>query len=273
MVPEALEATLQRLQDAGQLPRVKAIYLVPYFDNPCGITIPLERRIHLVEIAKRWSHRHHIHVIADEAYRELRYEGNDIPSTLSVDDEGDTVIVTGTFSKSFSPGIRVGWGLLPRHLTGPVCSQKGNIDFGSPNFNQHLMLHVLKLGLFEPHVSQIRDGYRVKLRAMLSALDDHFAGIDGVTWLRPQGGLYVWMQLPETLSACPNGPLFEAAIREGVLYVPGTYCYPDSGEPVRRNTLRLSFGVQSPDQIREGIASLARAVRQVAAEGEPKVRS
>jgi 2-aminoadipate transaminase len=273
MVPEALEATLQRLRDVGQLKRVKAIYLVPYFDNPCGITMPLERRARIVEIAKRWSHEHPIHVIADEAYRDLHYEGLNVPSTLTVDDEGDTVIVTGTFSKSFSPGIRVGWGMLPRHLVGPVCSQKGNIDFGSPNFSQHLMAHVMQQGLLEPHLSCIRDGYRTKLRAMLTALDNHFQGIDGVKWLRPNGGLYVWVQLPDEIPASPHGPLFETAIQEGVLYVPGAYCYPTSGEPVRHNTLRLSFGVQTPEKIREGIASLARAVRQVAAARAPKVRS
>lgn len=271
MVPEALEATLQRLRDVGQLERVKAIYLVPYFDNPCGITMPLERRARIVEIAKRWSHVHPIHVIADEAYRDLRYEGLNVPSTLTVDDEGDTVIVTGTFSKSFSPGIRVGWGILPRHLVGPVCSQKGNIDFGSPNFSQHLMVHVLQRGLFDPHLSTIRKGYRTKLQAMLAALDKHFAGIEGVTWLRPHGGLYVWMQLPEGISTSLDGPLFETAVREGVLYVPGAYCYPTSGEPVRHNTLRLSFGVQTPERIHEGVASLSRAVRHALARRMPKV--
>jgi 2-aminoadipate transaminase len=105
MIPEVLEATLQRLRDVGQLQRVKAIYLVPYFDNPCGITMPLERRARIVEIAKRWSHSHPIHVIADEAYRDLRYEGLNVPSTLTVDDEGGTVIVTGTFPNHFLLGF------------------------------------------------------------------------------------------------------------------------------------------------------------------------
>jgi 2-aminoadipate transaminase len=226
-----------------------------------------------VEIAKRWSHVQPIHVIADEAYRDLRYDGLNVPSTMTVDDEGDTVIVTGTFSKSFSPGIRVGWGILPRHLVGPVCSQKGNIDFGSPNFSQHLMSHVLDLGLFEPHLVSIQDGYRTKLHAMLSALEEHFTGIGGVRWLRPNGGLYVWMELPEAVSASPSGALFETAIREGVLYVPGAYCYPSSGEPTRNNTLRLSFGVQTPDRIRIGIASLARAVRSVLTSRVPRSHS
>lgn len=263
MIPESLEETLQQISCAGELGRVKAIYLVPYFDNPCGITMSLERRARIVEIAKRWSQTHQIHVIADEAYRELRYEGFDVPSTLTVDEEGDTVIVAGTFSKSFSPGIRVGWGLLPRHLADPVCNQKGNIDFGSPNFSQHLMTQIVKQGLFDTHLTRIRAEYRAKLQAMLTALDEHFGGIEGVSWLRATGGLYIWMELPDAIPASLNGELFETAIREGVLYVPGEFCYPDDGEPKRHNTLRLSFGVQSPPRIADGIASLARAVRQV----------
>ncbi len=216
-----------------------------------------------MEIAKRWSHDQRIHVIADEAYRDLGFDQLSVPSTLTVDDEGDTVIATGTFSKSFSPGIRVGWGILPRHLVGPVCNQKGNIDFGSPNFSQHLMHEVLRRGLFEPHLAQVRRGYEVKLQAMLEALDEHFGGIDGVRWMKPTGGLYVWMELPEGLSASLGSPLFESAIREGVLYVPGAYCYPSAGQGVRHHTLRLSYGVQSPEKIRQGVAALARAVQSV----------
>ena len=81
--------------------------------------------------------------------------------------------------------------------------------------------------------------------------------------IRPSGGLYVWVQLPDGVPAGPDGLLFDTAIREGVLYVPGQYCYPAMGEPVRRNTIRLSFGVQTPDKIRQGVAALARALRQV----------
>jgi 2-aminoadipate transaminase len=265
MLPEALERTLRQLDERGELRRVKAIYLVPYYDNPCGITMPLERRARIVDIARRWSRDHRIHVIADEAYRDLRYAGDDIPSTLTVDDEGDTVIVTGSFSKSFSPGVRVGWGILPRDLMGPVCSQKGNIDFGSPNFSQHLMAEVLTRGLFETHLARIRQSYRVKLQAMLEALQAELGALSGVSWFRPTGGLYVWVQLPQELSAGPDGPLFDRALQEGMLYVPGEYCYPTLGEPVRHNTLRLSFGVQTPEKIEQGVAALARAIRQVCA--------
>lgn len=264
MIPESLVETLERLDAAGELDRVKAVYLVPYFDNPGGVTMPLERRANIVELAKKWSRREKIHVISDEAYRQLRYSGDDIPSTRACDEEGDTVIVAGTFSKSFSPGIRVGWGILPAHLAGPVNEQKGNVDFGSPNFNQHLMAKVLELGLFEPHVDRLRNEYRRKLTAMLEAAREHLGRLEGVHWLAPTGGLYVWARLPEHIETGMSGSLFDAAVREGVLYVPGQYCYPMEGEAVCRNTMRLSFGVQSCEKIREGVKKLSRAIAAVA---------
>lgn len=267
MVPESLDGALRRLEQAGELPRVKLIYLVPYFDNPCGVTTSLARRAAIVELAKRWSKTTQIHVIEDAAYRELRYAGDDVPSARTVDDQGDTVIVAGTFSKSFSPGIRVGWGILPPHLVGPVCDLKGNIDFGSPNFSQELMGKVLEQGLFEPHVEAIRASYQTKLHAMLDAAQEHLAPLPGVSWRRPDGGLYVWATLPDHVDTGPGGRLFDRALEEGVLYVPGEFCYPLEGEPVRKNTMRLSFGVQSPEGIRQGIASLARAVQWAAQPG------
>ena len=263
MVPAALNEVLQRLERGHDLGRVKAIYLVPYSDNPRGITMPLNRVVEIVELAQRWSTASKIHVIADEAYRELRYSGTDLPSARTADERGDTVIVAGTFSKSFSPGVRVGWGLLPPHLVEPVCNQKGNIDFGSPNFNQCLMAKVMELGLFERHVEEIRDNYQQKLRAMLAAADEHLGPLEGVRWTRPTGGLYVWVTLPTQIDTGPQGALFDAAIDQGVLYVPGQYAYPTEGGPIQTNTMRLSFGVPSCEQIRSGVESLARAIREV----------
>ncbi len=263
MIPESLEQTLRRLEVDGQLARVKAIYLVPYYDNPRGLTMPLARCERIVDIARRWSKQSKIHVIADDAYRALRYEGDDVPSLRSCDEDGETVIVAGTFSKSYSPGIRVGWGILPKHLVGPVCDQKGNIDFGSPNFSQHLMAKVLQLGLLTPHIDRIRDNYRGKRDALLAAADEFLAPIAGVTWTRPGGGLYVWAELPDDIDTGPNGRLFDAAVAEGVIYVPGQYGFPGEGEPVRKNTMRLSFGVQSCEKIRDGIRALAAAIQQV----------
>jgi 2-aminoadipate transaminase len=263
VIPEALEDLLRQRERQGDLARVKAIYLVTYFDNPCGVTMPAGRREQIIGIAKRWSREGRIHVIADAAYRDLRYVGDDVPSLWSYDEEGDTVVLAGTFSKCYSPGIRVGWGILPAHLVDPVCNQKGNIDFGSPNFSQHLMAKVIELGLLAEHIAQIRESYRQKLQAMLSAADEFLAGLPGVCWQRPQGGLYVWVQLPASIDTGPQGQLFSRAIEEGVLYVPGQFCYPTAGETVARNHMRLSFGVQSPERIRDGIAALARAIGTV----------
>ena len=118
------------------------------------------RRAPVVDTIKCWSRQGTIRIIEDAAYRELRYTGDDVPSLRSYDPEGDTVILTETFSKSFSPGIRVGWGFLPRDLIEPVANQKGNIDFGSPNLSQHLMAAVMEAGLLRPHIEKLRDHYR-----------------------------------------------------------------------------------------------------------------
>jgi len=263
VIPAALEEELARREGSGERDRVKAIYLCSYFDNPNTSTLPADRRAEIVEIAQRWSRRGKIHVLEDIAYRELRYAGDDVPSMRAFDERGDTVIVAGTFSKSFSPGLRVGWGVLPPHLVGPVCSQKGNLDFGSPNFTQHLIAKVLEMGLYDEHVQRLRAAYRAKLRAMLDAADEHLGPIDGADWQVPEGGLYVWLKLPEDVDTGPDGQLFDLALAEGMMYVPGQYFYPSEGVPAARNMIRLSFGVQSPENIARGMAALARAVRSL----------
>ena len=260
MIPEALEETLRSIEAKGELPRVKAIYCTSYFDNPCSVSVFEDRRPQLVEVAKRWSRVGRIFVIEDAAYRELRYECEDLPSLRAYDEEGDTVIATGTFSKSFSPGVRVGWGALPRDLVPAVCDQKGNIDFGSPHFAQRLVSKMLELGLYEPHLEQLREGYRAKLHAMLNAADAYMAQLPGVHWIRPQGGLYVWLTLPEEIDTGPDGPLFSRAMESGVLYVPGQYCFASEGETRGKHTIRLSFGVQTAEKIDEGMKALAQAI-------------
>ncbi len=263
MIPDALEAALAEQDRRGSLSLVKAIYVSSYFENPSTVTLSAARRPQIVEIAKRWSRGGRpIYLIDDSAYRDLRYAGDDLPSMAAFDEDGDTVIVAETFSKSFSPGMRVGWGILPRQLAGPVASVKGNIDFGSPNFNQHLMAAVMERGLLEPHVETLRATYRAKLDAMLAAMDEHLGGIEGVRWRRPTGGLYVWLELPNHVDAGPNGALLGRAMDEGVLYVPGEYCFPAAGEPCRTSTMRLSFGVQTAENLRRGVEALARAIRR-----------
>lgn len=262
MIPAALDEAFARCEAAGELDRVKAVYITTYFDNPSTVTLSAERRPEILEIVRRWSGRRRIYVIEDAAYRELRYQGDDVPSLRSFDEAGDRVILAQTFSKAFSPGIRVGWGVLPPVLVEPLMCQKGNADFGAPNFNQYLMAKVLELDLFRPHVARLRQAYRVKLEAMLQAAAEHLGPLPGVDWLRPSGGLYIWLRLPEGIDTGTTGRLFDLALEQGTLYVPGHYCYPRDSQPIVRNQIRLSFGVQSPARIREGIAALGRAVRQ-----------
>jgi len=265
MLPEALDEHLARLDAAGEIERVKAVYLVPYFDNPQGITTSSDRAARIVEIAQRWSINHTIHVIADEAYRELRYAGPDVSSARCFDETGETVIVAGTFSKSFSPGLRVGWGILPKNLVEPICNQKGNMDFGSPNFAQAIMTRVMERGDFNSQIDVLRAGYAPKLQAMLDAADEFLGPIPGTSWTHPSGGLYIWARMPKGLDTGPDGPLFQRAIQEGMLYVPGQYCFPREGEPIQTNAMRLSFGVQSRVRIRQGMQALANAINKAQA--------
>lgn len=260
MRADALDAELARLEAAGELSRVKAIYAMSYFDNPRSITLARDRRSEIVRIAKARSTAAPIYLIEDAAYRELRFSADDLPSLFSHPESDDFVIYAGTFSKSFSPGVRVGFGILPSALVAPVLALKGNLDFGSPNLNQRLVSEVLRLGLYEPHVAMLRAMYARKRDAMCAAIDRELAGA-GV-YLRPEGGLYVWLQLMADVDTGPNGPLFGCALEEGMLYVPGEYCFPN---PAResRSCMRLSFGVQTEERIATGIACLARAIARV----------
>jgi 2-aminoadipate transaminase len=261
---DALEAELARLEEAGDLNRVKMIYLVSSFENPSGVTLADDRRKQVVEIAKRWSKQHRILILEDAAYRELRYEGEDGPSIWRYDETRQYVILAQTFSKSFSPGIRVAYGVLPRDLVSAIHDVKGNFDFGSPNLNQRIVSHALRSGKYEQHVAGLQSSYRVKRDAMLAAADEFFSDIPGVSWLRPNGGLYVWMTLPDEVETGFAGPLFQHATKsESVMYVPGEIAYPKDSPHRRRSQMRLSFGVETPDTIREGMRRLAKAVRHV----------
>ena len=260
MCPEALDRTLAQLDAEGLLPRVKLIYVVSYYDNPSGVSVATDRRQAIVDCAQRWSREQRICVLEDAAYRELRYDGEVFPSLWSCDASRDYVIYTQTFSKTLSPGLRVGFGIVPRDVVSPICDRKGNDDFGSPNLNQHLLSNILSDGMYQSHLLEVRAGYQEKRDAMLAAAQSYFNDIPGVSWHHPHGGLYVWMTLPESISTGFNQPLFQAAVSEGVMYVPGELCYaPDK---VQHNQMRLSYGVQTPEGINAGMQRLARAVEQ-----------
>lgn len=266
VIPSGIDETLERLEAVGQLERVKAFYLPSYFDNPTSVTLSAARRPELVETLARWNRKTPLVLLEDAAYRELRYDGADLPSLAHYDESGELVASTGTFSKSFAPGVRIGWGVLPKWLVEPVLNQKGNIDFGTANLNQHLMHEVLTGGRYEAHRDKLRAAYTAKRDAMLAALDTTFRHRAGFHWKAPAGGLYVWLTLPPEFDTGLDGALFDRALNQGMLYVPGQYFYPAEGPPPACNTMRLSFGVQPAARIGLGIAALGRAVDQVLAE-------
>ena len=264
MRPEALDAELTELDAAGDLPRVKLIYLVSDFENPSGICLAADRRREIVAIAQRWSRSQRIHILEDSAYRELRYDGVSAPSVFSFDEDRESVIYTQTFSKSFSPGLRVGFGIAPQEVATAMLARKGNEDFGSAHLNQHLVATVLEQGWYGPHLAAVRQGYARKRDALLAGLDRYFAGLEGVSWVRPAGGLYVWMSLPPHVETGFDSALFEhAAKTEQVMYVPGELCYGGELASRPRHQMRLSFGVLDPASLEEAAARLSRAVRAV----------
>ncbi|MFN0054995.1 MAG: PLP-dependent aminotransferase family protein [Planctomycetales bacterium] len=261
---DALADQLEQLAQSGELPRVKLIYVVSYYDNPTGISLGVDRRAVVVELARRYSRKHRIMILEDAAYRELHYDGPRLPSLWSFDPEHETVILAQTFSKSYAPGIRVGYGVAPRGLVPPLCDRKGNEDFGSANFNQHLLATVFEQAAYEPHVERLRQTYKAKRDAMLAAAERYFSGIPEVNWVRPQGGLYVWMSLPQRIDTNFDGALFRRATQvDRVMYVPGSICYAGEDSTRPRHQMRLSFGTQSLEGLDEGMRRLAQAVRSL----------
>jgi len=257
---DALEATLAELDSQGDLGRVKLIYTVSEHSNPSGISLAEDRRGPLVEIARRWSTQGHIYVLEDAAYRGLNYEGDEPRSVWRHDPEGETVILARTFSKTFSPGIKLGFGVLPAPLLDAVLNLKGNHDFGTTNLTQQVMAKALADGSYDRHLGTLIGMYRRKRDIMLDALDEHFAPFDGlVTWTRPQGGMFVWLEAPAQLDMGTTGPVVAHCLERGVLYIPGAFAFPDEPVLAPRNFARICFGVPSEADLVEGIRRLASA--------------
>lgn len=267
MCPDQLDRLLSGLSAAGQLQRVKFVYVVSYHQNPTGITLSAERRKQLLDVVRHWSEKsgQRILIVEDAAYRELTYQGEAPPSIKSHDTDNQYVALCQTFSKPFAPGLKTGYGLLPEGLVEPVTLCKDGRDFGSSNFNTYVLSRAMSEGVYDRHVEVLCQAYAAKIQATLDALDEHFADIEGVSWTVPTGGLYVWLTLPDAMQTSRNSALFEQSLDEGLLYVPGDYCYPN--DPTRKaptNTLRLAVGVPNLEQIREGVARLAKAIKETA---------
>ena len=257
---DALERTFEEIRDRGELGRVKLLYTIPEHANPTGISLADDRRKPLLDLVRRWSETagRRIPILEDSAYHGLSYGRDEARSLWSLDPEGETVILARTFSKTYSPGMKLGYGVLPADLVDPVLSIKGNHDFGTSNLVQKLV----RLVLANRHVERLKALYARKRDVFLEAIDRHFEPLrDRVSWTRPEGGLYVWMTLPEGVDTGFDGPLFPRCLSEGVIYVPGEFAFAPEPTPPPRNHLRLSFGVPDEATLAEGARRLAGAVR------------
>jgi len=262
-----LEKVLEQLKKSGELRRVKALYLVTYFQNPTGATTSLAKKAATLKLLKKYERAagHPLYLLEDAAYRELRFDhGADVPTALTLPGAAERVIYTGTYSKPYAPGARVGFGILPEPIFTTVQRIKGNHDFGSANLLQQLLAGALASGLYDKHVAKVRKNYSRKAAVMKQALAEHFP--KSVEIWESGGGLYFWARLPKKISAGVKSKVFQAALKADVLYVPGELCYAD--DPSRKkpdNEMRISFGSASVDNIREGIKRLGAVLRKALA--------
>ena len=257
-----LEAVLAALKRSGDLRRVKLLYLVSYYQNPTGRTTSFVKKAGALELLRRFEAAagHPIYLLEDAAYRELRFGGDDVLSGLYVKGQSERVIYAGTYRKPFATGASVGFGLMPEPVFTTVMRIKGNHDFGSSNLLQQLLAQALSSGRYEKHLAALRRRYAHKACLMRAALEQHFPA--EVEWWEPAGGLYFWARLPQRLKSGYASKVFQQALANNVLYVPGVLCYAD--DPSRRkpnHEMRLSFGGATEVNVRKGIARLGAVLR------------
>lgn len=236
MLPEALESALSQ--------RPKLLYVIPDFDNPGGTTTNLERRRAIVDGARR----HGVLVCEDAPYRELRFEGEPLPTLFELHPDG--VVHMGTFSKTLAPGLRLGWITGPAEVVERATYAKQATDLQTATFTQMVAEAWLEEDSMAEQLEQVRGYYRRQRDAMIAALEAHMPR--GVRWTTPSGGMFLWLTLPNSLDA---SALMQRAVDAGVAYVPGAPFFADGSGA---NTLRLSYSVASLDQIERGIGALGK---------------
>lgn len=227
----------------------KLVYVVSEFSNPRGTTLSRERRAALVRLCQQ----HRVPVLEDNPYGELRFRGEDLPAIASFDDAG-VAIHLGTFSKTLAPGMRLGWLVGPKELVRACTIAKQAADLHTGTLAQRAAVSLLGRFDYDAHLARLRVIYGERCVTMLDALARHLPA--GTRWTRPDGGLFIWGQLPSGVSA---DDLFHDAIRERVAFVPGSAFYAVAP---RHDMLRLNYSNCQPEQIEEGIARLGRAVRR-----------
>lgn len=238
----------------------KFLYVLPNFQNPGGVTLSLERRHRLVELAAHYG----VPILEDDPYGQLRYEGDHLPALVKLDAElhgsgnggapfRGGVIYLGTMSKILAPGLRIGWVVAPEEVRDRLVQMKQGVDLHTSTFSQMVTYETARGGFLDQHVRRLRTVYRERRDAILAALERHCP--PGVRWTRPQGGLFTWLTLPEGYPKTSD--LLADALKEKVAFIPGPPFYPGPGGD---RSMRLNFSYCQPEVIEEGIRRLGQVL-------------
>ncbi len=241
-----LEEKLRELRREGKKP--KMIYTIPTFQNPAGVTMSLDRRKHLIELAEEYDTL----ILEDGPYEELRYSGERVPQIRALSHE--RVVYLGTFSKIMSPGIRLAYMVAPEEIIHKAVLAKQGIDLCTNTVGQFIAREYISKGYLEKELPRIIGIYRRKRDVMLDALEDYFP--DGVEWTRPDGGMFLWVTLPENVDA---EKMFPKAIENKVAYVIGSAFFANRDH---KNTMRLNFTYPSEEKLEEGVKRLGKVIRE-----------
>jgi len=241
----ALERVLERAASAARLP--KFIYNIPDFHNPTGVTMPLERRRALIELAVR----HRVLLVEDSPYRKVRFEGQSVPSLKSLDTDGTAVIQLGTFSKLLAPGLRVGWAAGAPDLLARMAQLKS--DAGSCPLTQRVILEFCAAGRLDAHTARVQEAYRAHRDRMVRAME---RDLPEVSFQVPNGGYYLWLSLPPGVD---GDELARRAGDAGVIVIAGSKFFALGGGDQRGRYIRVAFSHANLDEIDEGVRRLAAA--------------
>lgn len=238
---EAYEEVIAQVKAEGKV--VKFLYMIPDFQNPSGESLTLEERRMLVGLAQK----HDFLIVEDSPYRELRYEGEHVPVMYSIDP--DRVIHLGSFSKIFAPGFRLGWAIAHPEILDKIYVCKQSLDLCPPIFDQYVAAEFLESGRLDENLVRSIALYKGKRDLLLGLLERHMPA--GVRWTRPEGGLFLFLTLPEGFEAVK---FYDKALDAGVAYVAGEFFHPDGNG---KNTMRLNFSFMTEERIVEGVKLLA----------------
>ena len=243
---QAYETVLNQVKAEGK--QVKFLYMIPDFQNPSGESLTLEERQMLVDLAAEYDFL----IVEDSPYRELRYEGEPVPTMYSL--SPDRVIHLGSFSKIFAPGFRLGWAIAHPDLLDKIYVCKQSLDLCPPIFDQYVAAEFLESGRLDANLTRSIELYKGKRDLLLRLLEEHMP--EGVSWTHPEGGLFLFLTIPEGFDAVK---FYDTALDAGVAYVAGEFFHPDG---IGKNTMRMNFSFMTPERIAEGVKLLACLLRE-----------